>query len=121
MPSPSIDFKMVEQESKTPNLEILPSPRMSIKMKNKLKRRRSSPPSSRAVEQVLEGSKRKWSSSGGVLGRRVETLKGLIPYSHESIGVEGLFRETADYILALQLKVRVMQTMIDLLSNSGGD
>uniref|UniRef100_A0A7N0VCD1 Uncharacterized protein n=1 Tax=Kalanchoe fedtschenkoi TaxID=63787 RepID=A0A7N0VCD1_KALFE len=87
------------------NPEILHSSRMSIKMKNKLKRRRSSLPSSRAV----------------AAGRRVKTLKELIPSSHECVGADALFTKTADYILLLQLKVQVMQTMIDLLSsNSDG-
>ncbi|KAL9675848.1 hypothetical protein QQ045_004056 [Rhodiola kirilowii] len=109
----SLDFMMVEKETnaKVTNLEIIPSAIMMSNrlMKNKLKRRRStsSSPSSRR------------SSSSGVFGRRVKTLKGLIPNSHQCISIDGLFRETADYILALQLKVQVMQTMIDLLSNSG--
>ncbi|KAK9280888.1 hypothetical protein L1049_003779 [Liquidambar formosana] len=49
--------------------------------------------------------------------RRVRTLKKLIPNT-ESTGLDGLFRETADYILALQMRVRVMQSMVKALSGS---
>ncbi|KAF5455412.1 hypothetical protein F2P56_024989 [Juglans regia] len=51
------------------------------------------------------------------IGRKVRTLKRLVPNS-ESMGLDGLFRETADYILSLQMRVRVMQTMVDALTNS---
>ncbi|KAL9685586.1 hypothetical protein QQ045_023037 [Rhodiola kirilowii] len=108
---------MLEEEAKTANLDVLPSSRMSIKMKNKLKKRRAS---SRVVE-LLQQSARRSNASSGVLRRRVKTLKRLIPNSRKCVCVDGLFRETADYILALQLKVRVMQTMIDLVSHSGAN
>ncbi|EEF47237.1 transcription factor, putative [Ricinus communis] len=48
--------------------------------------------------------------------KRVKTLKKLIPNS-ESMGLEGLFRETADYILSLQMRVNLMQIMVKVLSS----
>ncbi|KAI3449377.1 hypothetical protein Pfo_006042 [Paulownia fortunei] len=50
--------------------------------------------------------------------RKVRILKKLIPNCESSMGVEGLFRETADYIVALQMRVKVMQIMVNLLSGS---
>ncbi|KDP28282.1 hypothetical protein JCGZ_14053 [Jatropha curcas] len=52
--------------------------------------------------------------------RRVRTLKKLVPRS-ESMGLEGLFRETADYILTLQMRVKVMQIMVKVLAGSSDD
>ncbi|CAK9152878.1 unnamed protein product [Ilex paraguariensis] len=49
--------------------------------------------------------------------KKVKTLKKLIP-DGESMGLDGLFRETADYILSLQMRVRVMQIMVKVLSDS---
>lgn len=49
--------------------------------------------------------------------RRVRTLKTLIPNS-ESMGLEGLFRETADYILALEMRVKMMKMVVDMFSGS---
>ncbi|KAL5859271.1 hypothetical protein ACOSQ4_000567 [Xanthoceras sorbifolium] len=51
------------------------------------------------------------------IDRKVRTLKKLVPNS-ESMGIDGLFRETADYILALQMKVNVMQVMVKVLTGS---
>ncbi|OIW12591.1 hypothetical protein TanjilG_04755 [Lupinus angustifolius] len=47
--------------------------------------------------------------------KRVRTLKRLVPNS-DSMGLDGLFRETADYILALQTRVEVMQVMVNVLT-----
>ncbi|XP_022735107.1 transcription factor UPBEAT1-like [Durio zibethinus] len=46
---------------------------------------------------------------------KVKTLKKLIPNS-ESMGLDGLLRETAEYILSLQMKVNVLQIMVRLLT-----
>uniref|UniRef100_A0A5B7BQN7 BHLH domain-containing protein n=1 Tax=Davidia involucrata TaxID=16924 RepID=A0A5B7BQN7_DAVIN len=59
----------------------------------------------------LEGSRR----PANRIERKVRTLKKLIPNS-ESMGLDGLFSETADYILALQIRVKVMQIMVNVLS-----
>nr|XP_011468816.1 PREDICTED: transcription factor UPBEAT1 [Fragaria vesca subsp. vesca] len=52
--------------------------------------------------------------------RRVRTLKRLIPNSDSKSveGLDGLFRETADYILCLQSRVRLMQMMVKALAGS---
>ncbi|KAL2535222.1 transcription factor UPBEAT1 [Forsythia ovata] len=52
--------------------------------------------------------------------RKVRILKKLIP-DCESMGVEMLFRETADYIMALQMRVKVMQIMVNALSAGSDD
>ncbi|KAK6937254.1 hypothetical protein RJ641_030762 [Dillenia turbinata] len=49
--------------------------------------------------------------------RRVQTLKKLVPNS-ESMGLDGLFQETADYILSLQMRVKVMRAMVRVLTDS---
>ncbi|KAJ6404076.1 hypothetical protein OIU84_012298 [Salix udensis] len=56
--------------------------------------------------------------AGYGIERRVRTLKKLVPNS-ESMGLDGLFRETADYILSLQMRVKVMQIMVKVLTGSG--
>lgn len=47
---------------------------------------------------------------------RIRTLKELV--DGKSLGLDELFRETADFIMCLQTKVRILQTMIKLLSPS---
>ncbi|XP_060174658.1 transcription factor UPBEAT1 [Lycium barbarum] len=64
----------------------------------------------------VEGSRR----SENEIGRKVRVLKKLIPDS-DDFDLEGLFRETADYILALEMRVRVMQVMVNVLSPSNSD
>ncbi|PON61749.1 hypothetical protein PanWU01x14_144080 [Parasponia andersonii] len=64
----------------------------------------------------LGGASRRRSGNGIV--RRVQTLKRLVPTSRRSEGLDGLFRETADYILSLQMRVRVMHIMVKVLSGS---
>ncbi|KAF3436561.1 hypothetical protein FNV43_RR23653 [Rhamnella rubrinervis] len=66
----------------------------------------------------LGGSRRR---ANGI-ERRVRTLKRLVPNSNsDSIGLDALFRETADYILSLQMRVRVMQIMVKVLSGTTSD
>ncbi|XAR61432.1 hypothetical protein NMG60_11035130 [Bertholletia excelsa] len=61
----------------------------------------------------LEASRR----PKNVVEKRVRVLRKLIPHS-ESAGLDGLFRDAADYILTLQMRVRVMQIMAKALSES---
>nr|KYP74723.1 Transcription factor bHLH151 family [Cajanus cajan] len=63
--------------------------------------------------------KRRGASRRGSNGirRRVRTLKSLVPNS-DSLGLDGLFRETASYILSLQTRVKVMQVMVKVLTGS---
>ncbi|KAK2968327.1 hypothetical protein RJ640_021716 [Escallonia rubra] len=51
---------------------------------------------------------------GSGIERKVRTLKKLVPNSG-STGLDGLFRETADYILSLEVRVKLMQVMVKYL------
>ncbi|KAI3506583.1 hypothetical protein L1887_21142 [Cichorium endivia] len=53
-----------------------------------------------------------------VIERKIRTLKKLIPNGDSSVGFDGLFRETAEYISNLQRRVRIMQAVVDALSSS---
>lgn len=53
--------------------------------------------------------------------RKVRTLKKLVPNSSNSKGLDGLFRNTADYILALQMRIQFMQVMVNGLSSTPDD
>ncbi|XP_022775613.1 transcription factor UPBEAT1-like [Durio zibethinus] len=60
-----------------------------------------------------EGSRRPMNH----IEQKVKTLKKLIP-NNDSMGLDGLFRETAEYILSLQMRVKVMQIMVKVLTGS---
>lgn len=65
---------------------------------------------------MMEGSRRRGAMR---MKTRIRTLKRLVPRSkNESLGLDGLFRDTAHYILSLQTRVRVMQIMVDVLNAS---
>lgn len=64
--------------------------------------------------RVVEGSRRRVNA----IEERTRILKKLIPNSTKSMGLEGLFRETADYILSLQMRVQVMQIMVKVLGGN---
>lgn len=49
--------------------------------------------------------------------KRIRRLRKMIPNT-ESVELNGLFRETADYVLWLQMKVRVMQALVHVLKGS---
>ncbi|KMT09994.1 hypothetical protein BVRB_5g122090 [Beta vulgaris subsp. vulgaris] len=49
---------------------------------------------------------------------KVQTLKSLIPKRESDQGLDGLFRDTASYIMSLQMRVRVMQIMVDVLDTT---
>lgn len=49
--------------------------------------------------------------------KRITALRKLVLMSG-STGLEGLFREAADYIVSLQIRVKAMQVMINALSCS---
>ncbi|KAI9082647.1 hypothetical protein K1719_035516 [Acacia pycnantha] len=63
--------------------------------------------------QLMESSRRRAKK----IERRVTKLKWLIP-DGESVGLDGLFRKTVHYILTLQMRVRVMQIMVKVLTDS---
>ncbi|KAK8659536.1 hypothetical protein V6N13_029736 [Hibiscus sabdariffa] len=62
---------------------------------------------------VREGSRRVVNP----IEKKVKTLKRLVP-SNGSIGLDGLFRDTAEYILSLQMRVQVMQILVQVLTAS---
>lgn len=68
----------------------------------------------------LQGSTR---PAANVSEKRVRVLRKLVPstkeYSEE--GLDGLFRDTNDYILALEMRVKVMQIMVKALSGGSDD
>ncbi|KAB2611733.1 transcription factor UPBEAT1-like [Pyrus ussuriensis x Pyrus communis] len=78
--------------------------------------------------RILKKKKKTWTrlqsarrlSNNIGIKRRVKTLKGLIPNSEDSTGLDGLFRDTADYILSLQTRVRLMQIMVQAFA-AGSD
>ncbi|OIT30115.1 transcription factor upbeat1 [Nicotiana attenuata] len=55
-------------------------------------------------------------SSNYDIERKVRILHKLIPNCESSMGLERLFRETADYVLALEMRVKVMQILVNELS-----
>lgn len=63
----------------------------------------------------LQGSTR---PAVNVFEKRVRVLRKLVP-TKESEGLDGLFRDTTDYILALEMRVKVMQIMVIALSAGG--
>ncbi|KAD6120211.1 hypothetical protein R6Q59_026262 [Mikania micrantha] len=60
-----------------------------------------------------EGSRR-----STMIEKKVRTLKKLIPNGDSTVGLDGLFRETAEYISHLQMRVSLMQAVVNALSNS---
>lgn len=69
----------------------------------------------RRILMKRRGGCRRSSGTNGIR-TRVKTLKRLVPNSESVMGLDGLFRETADYILSLQTRVRVMQVMVEVLT-----
>ncbi|KAK9084379.1 hypothetical protein Scep_030850 [Stephania cephalantha] len=61
-----------------------------------------------------EGSRRNVS---GVHGR-VRALKKLVP-NGKSMGFDGLLMDTAQYIMSLEMQVKVMKIMVNVLSSEG--
>ncbi|PHU30375.1 hypothetical protein BC332_02468 [Capsicum chinense] len=56
--------------------------------------------------------------SSNEVEKKVKILEKLIPNceSSSSMGLERLFREAADYIWALEMRVKVMQIIVNVLS-----
>ena len=84
------------------------------KRRRRLQRRRRQRVFMKRRAHLIDSSRRPTSG----IQRRVKTLKKLVPNSHSSMGLDGLFRETADYILSLQIRVKVMLIMVKVLSDS---
>ncbi|XP_057425154.1 transcription factor UPBEAT1-like [Lotus japonicus] len=100
------DLLQGTEESRNPSYGYLWSKLLAAKKSAKSRRPRG----------ILMKRRRGGNRRGTVaIQKRVRTLKRLVPNS-DSMGLDGLFRETADYILALQTRVRVMQVMVDVLT-----
>ncbi|KAF5762809.1 putative transcription factor bHLH family [Helianthus annuus] len=67
----------------------------------------------RARRAGQEGSRR-----CTMIEKKVRTLKKLIPNAGSSVGLDGLFRETAEYISNLEMRVKIMQAVVNALSKS---
>lgn len=52
--------------------------------------------------------------------KRIRSLRKLVPTSGSGStgGLDGLFKEAADYIVSLQIRVKAMQVMVNVLSSS---
>ncbi|MBA0834563.1 hypothetical protein Goarm_006905 [Gossypium armourianum] len=92
-------------------LEAKAKRRLKAKKQRKGTRSRSILMKRRAVG---EGSRRLVVSP---IVKKVKTLKKLIP-NNGSMGLDGLFRDTAEYILSLQMRIKVMQIMVNVLTDS---
>ncbi|KAK1385060.1 BHLH1 transcription factor [Heracleum sosnowskyi] len=90
--------------------------RRHVKM-SKRSRRIAMKRRSRRMVGGSEGSRRPRNE----VGRRVNVLKKLIPSSSNTMGIDELFKDTADYILALEMRLKVMQIMVKALSNASDD
>nr|KJB78034.1 hypothetical protein B456_012G173700 [Gossypium raimondii] len=54
------------------------------------------------------------------IGTKLRTLRKLISGGNGSVGFEGLFNETARYILFMQMKIKAMEIMVRVLTDSNG-
>ncbi|KAD1943840.1 hypothetical protein E3N88_42112 [Mikania micrantha] len=53
-----------------------------------------------------------------MIEKKVRTLKKLVPNSGSSVGLDRLVKDTVEYISSLQMRVRIMQAVVNALSNS---
>ncbi|XP_052187096.1 uncharacterized protein LOC127797933 [Diospyros lotus] len=75
--------------------------------------------------------RRRMINMNGIFEKRVRRLRTLVPKKRdehdddeeeeeEGLALAGLFGETAEYIMCLQMKVKLMQAMVNLLSSCDG-
>lgn len=91
--------------------------KMAMSEKSKRNKRRRGRIVMKRRARLMESSRRR----GNKVERRVTKLKRLVPNGDESKGLDGLFRRTADYILTLQMRVKVMQVMVKVLTTTPSD
>nr|GEX88094.1 RNA-directed DNA polymerase, eukaryota, reverse transcriptase zinc-binding domain protein [Tanacetum cinerariifolium] len=100
---------MQQREKHHSNSTITTTRRVHIPTRNNtlkmMKRRRA--------RRVGQDGRRSRRATATIIERKVRTLKKLIPNGDSSVGLDGLFRETAEYISSLQLRVRLMQAVVD--------
>ncbi|KAK4282580.1 hypothetical protein QN277_013940 [Acacia crassicarpa] len=109
---PSLVPLSFEDSNKGPEVETMKAMMMMNKKSVKSRRRQGRIVMKRRA-RLMESSRRRAKK----IERRVTKLKWLIP-DGELVGLDGLFRKTAHYILTLQLRVRVMQIMVKVLTDS---
>lgn len=90
---------------------------------NKVSTRRWKEISKRRPRMILMKRRHRLQAAGStrpaanVFEKRVRVLRKLVPTQEsEGTGLDGLFRDTTDYILALEMRVKVMQIMVKALS-----
>ncbi|GAA0141548.1 hypothetical protein LIER_02668 [Lithospermum erythrorhizon] len=112
-----LDLASTKNISSTPFwiqlLEVLVK-RTSPKKKGKSKRSRTIMKRRARLERNRRSSSR---NGRNEFVKKVKVLKKLVP-NCESRRMETLFQETADYIMALQMRVKVMQIMVNTLQGS---
>ncbi|KAK9086262.1 hypothetical protein Syun_028656 [Stephania yunnanensis] len=67
-------------------------------------------------KKVLQGQGSRRNVSG--VHGRVRALKKLVP-NGKSMGFDGLLMDTAQYIMSLEMQVKVMKIMVNVLSSEG--
>ncbi|GLU07242.1 hypothetical protein SLE2022_242060 [Rubroshorea leprosula] len=93
--------------------QVLKARRKLKVMKRKVVKCRRSRRVLKKRRACVEGTRRPAST----IERKIRTLKKLIPNS-EGMELDGLFRETAEYIHSLEMRVKVMQIMVGVLTGS---
>ncbi|KAE9460365.1 hypothetical protein C3L33_07688, partial [Rhododendron williamsianum] len=89
---------------------------------NKVSTRRWKEISKRRPRMILMKRRHRLQAAGStrpaanVFEKRVRVLRKLVPTQESEGGLDGLFRDTTDYILALEMRVKVMQIMVKALS-----
>ncbi|GLT42658.1 hypothetical protein SLA2020_373590 [Shorea laevis] len=96
--------------------EVLKARRKLKVMKRKVVKCRRSRRVLKKRRSCVEGGRRPTST----IERKIRTLKKLIPNS-EGMELDGLFRETAEYIQSLEMRVKVMQIMVKVLTGSNDE
>ncbi|KAK8636726.1 hypothetical protein V6N13_124464 [Hibiscus sabdariffa] len=114
---PLLSFHSNRNEETSDTNGSLWSKLMEAKAKRRSKTKKQTRPRTTSVlmkrRAVREGSRRVINP----IEKKVKTLKRLVP-SNGSIGLDGLFRDTAEYILSLQMRVQVMQILVQVLTAS---
>ncbi|GMJ03670.1 hypothetical protein HRI_004036200 [Hibiscus trionum] len=86
-----------------------------ISRKIKLRQIKCRKPRTRSVLMKKMAGRRRRRNPQSSVETKLRTLRKLI-HSDGSMGFEGLFVETAEYILSLQMKIKAMEIMVRALS-----
>ncbi|XVE85197.1 hypothetical protein DITRI_Ditri17bG0072800 [Diplodiscus trichospermus] len=96
-----------ERRMKVKNQKIIP--------KKKVRQVRCRRPRTRSILMKRRARREGRRRPMNPIQKKVKTLKKLIP-NNESMSLDGLFRDTAEYILSLQMRVKAMQIMVKVLT-----